>query len=143
MNANTATNGAHSDTTSISNDNNQANGTAKNINHKKESKMNFSELNKKIIQWAKDRGIFDKATPLSQWNKTNEEVIELRDAILLNRYNPSDRSHISDAIGDIIVTLIIQAEMHGLDTETCLNQAYNEIKDRKGKMIDGVFVKDE
>ncbi|HHG4368139.1 TPA: MazG-like family protein, partial [Pseudomonas aeruginosa] len=89
------------------------------------------------IQWAEDRGIFEKATPASQWEKTHEEVLELIEGIVKN-----DRREIEDAIGDTVVTLIIQARMHGLSLGQCLATAYDQIKNRTGKMINGVFVKD-
>jgi hypothetical protein len=38
--------------------------------------------------------------------------------------------------------LIILAAMRGLTIEQCLASAYNEIKDRKGKMVNGKFVKE-
>ena len=53
-----------------------------------------------------------------------------------------DREEIKDAIGDIVVTVIIQAEMQGMDIEDCLESAYNIIKHRKGKMQNGQFVKE-
>lgn len=49
---------------------------------------------------------------------------------------------ISDDVGDVLVTLIILAAQHDLELEECLKNAYNEIKDRKGIMLDGVFIKD-
>jgi len=49
---------------------------------------------------------------------------------------------VKDAIGDIMVTLIIQCKMQGMDLQDCLESAYNVIKNRTGKMVDGVFVKD-
>lgn len=90
-----------------------------------------------VIDWARDKGIFDKATPASQHGKTLEEVRELTDALAEN-----DHLEIQDAIGDIIVTLIIQAHMNGLTAGECLDSAYDVIKGRTGRMVDGVFVKD-
>lgn len=97
----------------------------------------IESLETAVLQWAEDRGIFEKATPASQWEKTHEEVMELIDGIVLN-----NRREIEDAIGDIVVTLIIQARMHGLSLGQCLASAYDQIKNRTGKMINGVFVKD-
>lgn len=96
------------------------------------------ELIDRVIVWAKDRGIFEKGTPLAQMEKTEEEVAELRAAIEQN-----DKAEVIDAIGDIIVTLIIQAEMQGVDIEPCLREAYEIINQRTGKMVDGKFVKDK
>jgi len=92
-----------------------------------------------IEQWGVARGIVKHATPLSQANKTLEEVHELIDAI-----NDNDRDALMDAIGDIYVTLIMQCSVSGLDIEECIERAYEEIKYRKGTLLeDGTFVKDE
>lgn len=90
-----------------------------------------------VIKWAKEKGILDKSTPLKQHVKTVEEVNEVLEAILNN-----NKEDLADAIGDSIVTLIIQAELNGLDVEDCLEKAYNIISKRTGKMINGIFVKD-
>lgn len=95
------------------------------------------KLEKQVEQWAKDKGILDKATPIAQALKTLEETTELLTAI-----NNNDRAEIIDAIGDIMVTLIIQCKMQDLTLEECLQSAYNVISKRKGKMINGQFVKE-
>lgn len=98
----------------------------------------MNELREKIVQWAADREIFEKSTPEKQILKTFEEVQELDNAILAK-----DTAGIIDGIGDTVVTLIILSEMYGLDFEGCVASAYNEIKDRKGKILNGTFVKDK
>ena len=90
-----------------------------------------------VLDWAKEKGILDKATPIAQAEKTLEEVNELIEAI-----KADDKAEIKDALGDILVTIIIGAEMQGWDIEDCLQTAYDVIKGRTGKMIDGQFVKD-
>ena len=116
--------------------------------------MTFKRLNNKILGWAKDKGIFDKSTPLSQHSKTLEEIEELSMAIsaqyagkeeFLDDYGAlkNTNEEIKDAIGDIIVTLMIQAKMQGLTIEECLESVYNIISKRTGKMVDGIFVKDK
>jgi NTP pyrophosphatase (non-canonical NTP hydrolase) len=103
----------------------------------------MKQLEEKVLQWAKERGLINdegmplKATPSRQYLKTVEEVGELGAALI-----EKDIAEIKDAIGDIIVTLIIQSAMQGLDLQYCLQSAYNEIADRKGEMINGVFVKE-
>lgn len=99
---------------------------------------NYQELEVLVIEWAKEKGILEKATTMAQAMKTWEEVHELKDAIVND-----DRDEIVDALGDILVTIIIQAEMQGLSLESCLESAYNVISRRTGKMIDGQFVKDK
>lgn len=102
-----------------------------------------------IIQWATERGIFEKATKRSQFEKTLEEVEELGDAVFGDANQWADAkadfdwsAAAKDAIGDIIVTLAIQAKMWGLTLDECVEAAWNEIKDRKGSMQGGVFVKE-
>lgn len=100
--------------------------------------MDYFELECAVELWAEEKEIFDKATPMAQALKTLEETTELCTAI-----NKNDRPEIIDAMGDIMVTLIIQAHMQDISLEQCLESAYNVISKRTGKMIDGQFVKDE
>lgn len=90
-----------------------------------------------VVGWAEDRGILDQGTIEGQLCKLQEEVNELKEA-----YDKDDRTEYADAIGDCAVVLIILAEMYGLDYRDCLSSAYGVIAKRKGRMIDGVFVKD-
>jgi NTP pyrophosphatase (non-canonical NTP hydrolase) len=99
--------------------------------------MNYFELEVAVESWANDKGILSKATPMTQALKTFEETIELCAAI-----NTNDKAEIIDAMGDIMVTLIIQAKMQNVSLEECLESAYNVISKRTGKMINGQFVKD-
>lgn len=107
-----------------------------------------------VNQWSIDKGIKAKATPLDQYRKTVEEVEELREALQAQsedkeyfvnakgkRVNTSEE--IKDALGDILVTVIIACQLQHLDLATCLDSAYNVIKSRKGKMVEGMFVKEE
>ena len=70
----------------------------------------MEKLKNKVIEWAKNRGIFEKSDPTSQFLKTISEVGELADAV-----NKNDLPEIKDAIGDISVTLILHAKMTGVD----------------------------
>lgn len=99
--------------------------------------MDYFELEAAVENWAEEKGILSKATPIKQAMKTQEELTELMNAILDN-----DRDEIIDALGDVMVTLIIQAKMQNLSLEECLESAYNIISKRTGKMINGQFVKD-
>ena len=105
---------------------------------KTEKQMDYFELECAVEQWAEEKEIFDKATPVAQALKTLEETTELCTAI-----NKNDRLEIIDAMGDIMVTLIIQAHMQDISLQQCLESAYNVINKRTGKMIDGQFVKDK
>lgn len=99
---------------------------------------NFEELHLKVLLWAKEKGIIDKATTLTQLGKTQEELDETVKAVKEN-----DRDEVIDGLGDILVTIIIAARLYDLDIVECLDTAYGVISKRAGKMVDGVFVKDQ
>ena len=92
----------------------------------------------RIVSWAMDRNLLEGSTPKDQLCKLVEEVGELADGI-----GKIDVNEIADAIGDCAVVLTILAAQYSLDFERCVEVAYNEIKDRKGRMVDGMFVKEE
>ena len=92
-------------------------------------------LIKNITQWHRDRNLIDGATDKDQLAKLIQEMGELSDNICKGK-------DVADDIGDMIVVLINIAERNGLTIEDCLEQAWNDIKDRKGKMVDGIFVKE-
>ena len=117
-------------------------------------KTTFEELEKKVIKWGEEKGIFDKATPLTQIAKTREELEETEEAIehqsrgyveYVNKKLKlvNTNLEIKDGFGDQLVTLILGMEMQGLTLVECLESAYNVISKRTGKMINGQFVKDE
>jgi len=91
----------------------------------------------KILDWATERNLIDGSDPKTQLLKTMSELGELADAI-----NEGDRVGQIDGIGDVVVTLVIVAAQLGFDFEDCVVEAYNQIKDRKGKTVDGVFIKE-
>ena len=91
-----------------------------------------------IRAWAQVRGIYDEGNTIIQYVKLQEEAGELAKALL-----SSNHDEVIDAIGDMIVVLTNLAHMEGLKIENCIDSAYNEIKNRKGSMINGTFVKDE
>jgi len=91
-----------------------------------------------IRDWAKSRGIYDGGDVKTQYIKLSEEFGETGKAILNN-----DMPEIIDGIGDMVVVLTNLAELAGTSIEECINAAYKEIALRKGKMINGTFVKDE
>lgn len=112
-------------------------GLVKHIN--KSQAMTFEELHEAIIQWAEDRNMIkpDRLTGLAQLAKVTEELGELSAGI-----NKNDEDKTKDSLGDILVTLIILSRDLDVDLLDCLRGAYNVIKDRKGKTINGVFVKE-
>jgi NTP pyrophosphatase (non-canonical NTP hydrolase) len=91
-----------------------------------------------VLRWAEARRILRYTSSTSQLLKTMSELGELADAIL-----KKDTHKIRDGIGDVLVTLIIVAELEGMHLLECLDHAYDEIKDRTGMLnANGVFVKD-
>ena len=90
-----------------------------------------------IRTWANDRGLYDGGDPKTQALKLVEEVGETCRAIL-----KEDAKEMIDGIGDCVVVLTNLAELIGTPIEKCIDIAYNEIKDRKGKMNNGTFKKD-
>lgn len=93
------------------------------------------DLEEKIIQWHKDRNLIDGSSDSQQFGKLLEEVDELRG-------NIEHSQPVVDDIGDIIVVLINIAHRNKLTLWECMYHAYNDIKYRKGKMVDGIFVKE-
>jgi NTP pyrophosphatase (non-canonical NTP hydrolase) len=94
-----------------------------------------NELIDNIAQWHHDRNLIEGSDDKSQFAKLIQEAGELSDNICKGK-------DIADDIGDMIVVLINIAERNNLTIEQCLEQAWDDIKDRKGKMVDGVFVKE-
>ena len=90
-----------------------------------------------IRQWADDRGIYKNGDTKTQFAKLQEEAGELARAILKN-----DRAEFIDAIGDMMVVFTNLAALEGLKVEDCVVSAYDVIKSRQGKMVNGTFVKE-
>lgn len=97
----------------------------------------MNELFTNVRKWAEERNI-NNAEPSKQFLKVTEELGEIAEAMAKNNHE-----QLVDSLGDITVTLIILAQQHNLNLEYCLNEAYDVIKNRKGKTINGVFVKKE
>lgn len=97
----------------------------------------YEKLISDVVDWADDKGLVKEENSDKQLIKVIEEVGELASAILKKK-----RKEEIDAVGDIMVTLIIFAEIRGYDVISALGYAYQEIKDRTGKMVDGSFIKD-
>jgi NTP pyrophosphatase (non-canonical NTP hydrolase) len=101
----------------------------------------FGALVSLVRAWGEDKGLTGangKATVFGQFEKLEEEKEELRGAL-----NDSNFEEIEDAIGDCTVVLILLAELAGTRFEKCLQGAYDIIKHRTGKMVGGVFQKDQ
>ncbi len=124
----------------------------------------YAEVEMKIVQWGEARGIVQNGQPVGQARKTAEESAELVEAMakitLIKRLAKAmpdlmDRpefiaearkaeAEAKDAIGDVVVTLIMGAATIDVNVLDCIQGAYEEIKDRKGYLSpDGVFVKEK
>jgi NTP pyrophosphatase (non-canonical NTP hydrolase) len=95
----------------------------------------MEELVRKVAQWHHDRNLIEGATDKDQFCKLIQEAGELSDNICKGK-------DMSDDIGDMIVVLINIAERNNLTLKECLEKAWDDIKDRKGKMVDGIFIKE-
>lgn len=91
-----------------------------------------------IRDWADERGIYDKGDVKTQLIKLYEESGELSQGILKD-----SKPDIVDAIGDCVVVLTNLAHLAGVDIESCIRSAYDEISSRTGEMKNGTFVKDQ
>lgn len=100
------------------------------------TKNYFNDYLLKITQWHYDRNLIEGSTDKDQCLKLLQELGELSDSICKGK-------DIRDDIGDMMVVMINILERNGLKMEDCLEQAWNDIKDRKGRMVDGIFVKEE
>tara|TARA_R110001606_G_scaffold381240_1_gene542336 strand:+ start:863 stop:1174 length:312 start_codon:yes stop_codon:yes gene_type:complete len=101
----------------------------------KNKKLNGATFND-IRDWAKERELYKKGDVKTQFIKLQEESGELAKAILNENEN-----EIIDSIGDIVVVLTNLSHLAGYKIEDCIDQAYFEISNRKGKMINGTFKK--
>lgn len=90
-----------------------------------------------IRNWAEDRNLIEGSDPKSQMLKLTEELGELAHAIARD-----NKSEIVDALGDLIVVATILAAQYDWAVEECIEHAWHEIKDRKGRMVDGIFIKE-
>lgn len=101
-----------------------------------------------IAQWAHGKGIIEQANPFSQMRKMQEEVGKLWEAVALDATGDDcdwveQRTSIAEDLGDVLVTAIVQAEMHGLTVQNCMAHAYGKILKRTGEMKGGQFVRDK
>jgi|TARA_R110000822_G_C15304667_1_gene492258 uncharacterized protein YabN with tetrapyrrole methylase and pyrophosphatase domain len=98
--------------------------------------VNYLEhLENNIKAWHRDRNLIDGSTDKDQYMKLIQEAGELSDNICKGK-------DIADDIGDMIVVLINIAERNNLSLSDCMEKAWLDIKDRKGRMVDGIFVKE-
>ena len=112
------------------------------LGYSTQARVGFAELIDKVNHWADERNL-KQADPKIQWMRVTEEVGEIRDVLLKPTKFTEPNAALKDAIGDTLVTIIVLAHQLDLDVTECLSIAYEEIKNRKGKMVNGTFVKEE
>lgn len=99
--------------------------------------MKMNSLTTLVVQWATDKNLHT-ADPNKQMLKLGEEFGELCQGMAKGNHE-----QVIDSIGDMYVVMTILSLQLGINIDDCVERAYDEIKDRKGKMVNGVFVKEE
>ena len=99
--------------------------------------MNTIKEFERIREWATNRCLYEKGDVKTQFVKLSEEFGEVAKAIIQN-----DNAELKDGIGDMVVVLTNLAHIAGTSIEECMELAWNEIKNRKGSMQNGSFVKE-
>lgn len=108
--------------------------------------MSFRMLQVDVLSWAKDKDLLYSQNADKQFMKFIEEVFEFKTEFDDKQRFAPDCININNLkleMGDIFVTLIILCEQIGIDPEECLSMAYEKIKNRRGKTINGQFIKEE
>jgi len=95
----------------------------------------FDDIEHRVLAWGQDRDLYSQSTAKAQAIKLGEEFGELMADLARGRCP-------SDSIGDMMVVLTHIAHFHGLSLTGCYASAYREIEPRKGKFVDGVFIKE-
>lgn len=90
-----------------------------------------------IRDWARDRNLIEGSDSFRQVTKLLEEAGEIAQGVAKGR-----TLDVADGIGDVVVVLTILAAQNGLLMEACIEEAWQQIKDRKGRMVNGVFIKE-
>ena len=98
--------------------------------------MELKELIEKTNKWFEDRNLIQGSTDKDQILKLMQELGELSD-------HACKGEDIRDHLGDTLVVMLNIMKRNNLTIEECLEMAYNDIKDRKGRMVDGIFVKEQ
>ncbi|WP_323058328.1 MazG-like family protein [Limosilactobacillus reuteri] len=96
----------------------------------------FEEFISKLKQWAAQRNLLDK-DPHVQFTKIVEELGETSAA-----YNKQKHTELVDSIGDLLVTIVVFCHQVGIDPQEAYNYAWHQITNRKGKTVNGVFIKE-
>ena len=108
--------------------------------------MNFEELRENVEKWANDKDLLHEENADKQFMKFIEEVFEFKSEMdfvdwKLNYKEPTQDLKLE--LGDVMVTLIVLSKQLNVDIVDCLNMAYEKISKRKGKTVNGLFIKEE
>lgn len=95
----------------------------------------FDDYVARVVQWHHDRNLIDGSTDKDQVLKLMQELGELSDSVCKSK-------DIKDDIGDMLVVMLNITTRNNVNLEDCLARAWEDIKDRKGRMVDGIFVKE-
>lgn len=109
-------------------------------NYRSALHITSDDIQVRILDWAKERNFFGEggSDAKSQMVKLAEEFGELAAGIARG-----DEQKIIDSLGDMQVVMTLIASYQKTTLLECLHVAWEEIRDRKGQMRDGVFVKEE
>ena len=106
--------------------------------------MTYEKLEQLVISWGEDKNLIKRENADKQFLKFIEEVFEFKTEMdNLWNFGDCDKHLLKLEMGDILVTLIILSAQLDIDLVECLEMAYEKISKRKGKTIDGLFVKEE
>ncbi len=112
--------------------------------------MTFEDLQKLTLEWADDKDLLHSENADKQFMKFIEEVFEFKSEMDLFNYTPDFIKEKAECnynlkleMGDIFVTLIVLCKQLGIDCVECLEMAYEKISKRKGKTVNGLFIKEE
>ena len=109
--------------------------------------MSFRMLQADILRWAKDKDLLHIKNAPKQFMKFIEEVFEFKTEMDISVFDGKVAKRFIENLklemGDIFVTLIILCEQIGIDPVECLSMAYDKISKRKGRTINGQFIKEE
>jgi len=100
--------------------------------------MSYSMIEMDILRWSEARKIIPNSTPETQLLKAMSEMGELADATI-----KKDHDTIVDSVGDVMVCLINYCALQNINLVSCMQVAYDQIKNRKGTLLpNGVFIKE-
>lgn len=108
----------------------------------------FEELKENVEKWADDKNLLHEENADKQFMKFIEEVFEFKSEMDVyfdgaKTLKSLNKEYMKDEMGDVFVTLIILCKQLDIDPVECLDMAYEKISKRRGKTIDGTFIKEE